>query len=230
MVRIANDDRPLLLPERFDMPNVVLLGDSVLDNHAYVVDGQDVITRLRRTLDSSWGASCLALDGCTTAGIARQLVDLPAEATHLVVSVGKNDALGHRHLIDARCPSVAQSLVLVAHSAEEFHTDYARMLDTLLAIGLPAAVCSIFDPRYPDPYERTAVKAALAIFNDVIFREAAVRGVPVLDLRLICDEDADFATPIELSEHGGAKVASAITSLIGRHDFSRARCEIYGAS
>jgi len=34
-------------------------------------------------------------------------------------------------------------------------------------------------------------------------------------LRLICDEDADFANPIEPSARGGAKIAQAISRFAG---------------
>jgi hypothetical protein len=32
----------------------------------------------------------------------------------------------------------------------------------------------------------------------------------LIDLRLVCDEDTDFANPIEPSVHGGAKIARVI--------------------
>lgn len=54
------------------------------------------------------------------------------------------------------------------------------------------------------------ITAALSLFNDVISRAAFSRGLPLIDLRLICAEPADYANPIEPSEQGGAKIASAI--------------------
>ncbi len=46
------------------------------------------------------------------------------------------------------------------------------MLNTLPLKGLPAAVCTIYDPRYPDPVQRRVGTAALYIINDCIFRQA----------------------------------------------------------
>jgi hypothetical protein len=37
---------------------------------------------------------------------------------------------------------------------------------------------------------------------------------PVIDLRLIFDADEDYANPIEPSAKGGAKIATAILSLV----------------
>ncbi|HEY0493997.1 MAG TPA: SGNH/GDSL hydrolase family protein, partial [Candidatus Dormibacteraeota bacterium] len=77
------------------MKHVVLLGDSVFDNAAYVGGGPDVVTQLRQRLPSGWRASLLAVDGSVIASIAQQLARLPADASHLVISVGGNDALGY---------------------------------------------------------------------------------------------------------------------------------------
>ena len=68
---------------------------------------------------------------------------------------------------------------------------------------------------------------ALSVFNDVIVREVVAAGVPLLDLRLICDEDSDYANPIEPSAQGGEKIAAVIARLVSDHDFLRRRSEIY---
>ena len=64
------------------------------------------------------------------------------------------------------------------------------MLDAVLAPGLPAALCTVYD-AVPGlaPLEVTL----LSVFNDVIVREAARAGLPVLDLRLVCDEARDYS-------------------------------------
>ena len=68
--------------------------------------------------------------------------------------------------------------------------------------------------------------AGLALFNDVITREAFGRGLPLVDLRLVCGEDADYANPIEPSARGGAKIAGAIAELVTGHDFARCRSTV----
>jgi hypothetical protein len=57
------------------------------------------------------------------------------------------------------------------------------------------------------------IRTALSIFNDAITRAAFTRGLPLIDLRLILNEDADYANPIEPSARGGAKMAGAIARL-----------------
>ena len=60
----------------------------------------------------------------------------------------------------------------------------------------------------------------LSIFNDIIFQEAVKSGLPVVDLRIIFNEDRDFANPIEPSMLGGAKMTKVIKRVAYEHDFS----------
>jgi hypothetical protein len=75
---------------------------------------------------------------------------------------------------------------------------------------LPLAVCTIYEARFPEPVTRRLAATALTTLNDAITREAFARGIDCIDLRILCDDDRDFANPIEPSVHGGAKIARAI--------------------
>ena len=209
------------------MGHVVLLGDSVFDNAAYVGGGPDVIAQLREQLPAGWRATLAAVDRSTVAGLAPQIARLPPDATHLVISAGGNDALGYSAILGAPSRSMAESLTQLADIRENFRAQYAAAMTGVLQTGLPAAVCTIYDPRYTDPVQRRLGTTALTIINDVILREAVRYGVPVLDLRAICDDDADFANPIEPSSHGGWKIAGAIASLLATHDFGRGISAIF---
>jgi GDSL-like Lipase/Acylhydrolase family len=209
------------------MNNVVLLGDSIFDNKSYVGSGPDVIDQLMGELPSGWTATLAARDGAITSDIKSQLKSMPQDATHLVVSVGGNDALEEKKLIEESARSVAEVLDKLAKIKAAFAKDYRAMLDGVLARKLPAAVCTIYEARYQDPTTRKIAGAGLTVFNDVIMREAFKRGVPVIDLRLIFDEDSDYANDIEPSVKGGAKIAKVIATLVTTHDFTRRRSEVY---
>jgi hypothetical protein len=169
------------------MTHTVLLGDSVFDNGAYVRGDPDVVRQLRPLLPGG-SATLLAVDGAVLADVPRQLAGLPEDATHLVVSAGGNDALLASGVLDGPARSVASRR--------------------------PTAVCTIYDPRYPDPARRRLAATALAVLNDVVTREAAARGLALLDLRVLCGEDADYANPIEPSVQGGEKIAAAIAAFL----------------
>ncbi|MBL0402483.1 SGNH/GDSL hydrolase family protein [Microvirga aerilata] len=196
------------------MTHVVLLGDSIFDNGAYVRRGEpDVVTQVQAKLPGGAKASLCAVDGAVTAGVERQLARLPSDATHLVVSVGGNDALRSSGLLREQARSVAEVIAKFAAVQDEFARNYRAMLDAVLERRLPTAVCTIYDARFPDPQEQRLVVTALSIFNDVITREAFARRLHLIDLRLICNEPDDYANPIEPSAKGGEKIAGVIAQV-----------------
>ena len=192
------------------MNHTVLLGDSIFDNAAYVAGGPDVVRQLRDILPPGWRATLNARDGAVIADLAQQLKTLPSDATHLVVSVGGNDALSESGLLDRKVTSMAEALELITAVRTRFRSAYAHMLDQVLQRRLPLAVCTIYEARFPEPTMRRLAATALTALNDAITREAFARNVDCIDLRILCDDDRDFANPIEPSVHGGAKIANAI--------------------
>jgi hypothetical protein len=192
------------------MTHIVLLGDSVFDNAAYVAGGPDVLRQLRGILPAGWRATMNALDGAVIRDLSGQLRRLPGDASHVVLSAGGNDALGQAHLLEQRVGSITEALEVLSGVRERFRAAYATTLDEVVQHRLPSAVCTIYEPRFPDPMQRRVAATAVTTLNDAITREAFARGIDCIDLRVICNEDADFANPIEPSVHGGEKIARAI--------------------
>jgi lysophospholipase L1-like esterase len=209
------------------MGHVVLLGDSIFDNAAYVAGGPDVVTQLRERLPAGSQATLCAVDGAVTRDVPRQLECIPSEATHLVVSVGGNDALRHSGVLDQGARSVAEAVWRLADIREEFGRNYGSMLEQVLRLGLPMAVCTIYDGRFPDPRQQRLGVTALTIFNDAITRHAFRRGLDLIDLRLIFDEEGDYANPIEPSVQGGAKIAAAIAKMAAEQDAAPRRSVVF---
>jgi hypothetical protein len=203
------------------MKHVVLLGDSIFDNGAYVGSEPDVVHQVRERLGGDWRATLNARDGAVLADIPSQLRSLPPDATHLVISAGGNDALLQSGILEGTASSVAGALTALAGVRDNFQAAYAAMLESVLPHGLPTAVCTIYDPRYPDRAARRIATAALSLLNDAITREAFARAVTLIDLRIVCDQDQDFANPIEPSARGGAKIAGAIASFLETDGGSR---------
>ena len=209
------------------MSHVVLLGDSVFDNAAYVMAGApDVIRQVRQRLPFGSKATLAAVDGSKTRDVRAQLRYLPADATHLLVSAGGNDALSSSDFLTTPARSTAEALLGLADIAEEFERGYLAMLAEVLARELPTAICTVYYPRFLEAvFQRMAV-AALAVFNDCIIRAAFAHGLPLIDLRLICTEEGDYANPIEPSARGGEKIARTIVDLV-KHGFTGGRTEVF---
>jgi lysophospholipase L1-like esterase len=210
-----------------DMKHIVLLGDSVFDNKAYIDGGLDVIEHIRRQIPAGWKASLLAIDGSVVENVRKQALDLPDDATHLVISAGGNDAILNAGVLQQKVASSAEVLDKLADIAGEFERHYAEMLQNVLSLKKPTAVCTIYYPLIPEPFTQKIAVAALAIFNDVIIRQAFLAGVPLIDLRLVCDENSDYANEIEPSEKGGGKIANTIVRLVSDHNFESRRTEVF---
>ena len=178
------------------------------------------MTHLRAMIPAPWRASLLAVDGATTHGLEAQLRRLPADASHLAVSIGGNDVLGHFDLLSSRVASTGEALDLFTSRVNAFERDYAEALELVQAVGLPATVCTIYEGALPDPLEASRARTALTLFNDVILRTAWRLRQQILELRLVCTERADYANPIEPSGRGGWKIARALGRAAGALDES----------
>ena len=209
------------------MSHVVLLGDSIFDNASYVPDGEPVVDQLRAKLPRDWRVTLLAVDGAVTTSVPSQLRRLPADATHLFVSVGGNDALRHSGMLEEKRRPAAEVFAALTEMQQRFRHDYRDMLRALVALGKPAAVCTVYDAV---PGLVSEAVTLLSLFNDIVVRESVRERVPVIDLRLVCDEARDYSavSPIEPSEQGGAKIVQRVAYAATSHNFGRRESVIYG--
>jgi lysophospholipase L1-like esterase len=208
------------------MKHIVLLGDSILDNKAYVGDEPDVITSLQSLLSED-KATLKAIDGSIVENVSKQLREIPQDATHLIVSIGGNDAMLNSDVLQMQVKSSAEVFDEFANRLNTFEFHYERMLELLLSKNLPITVCAIYFPNIPDEFVQKISVSALTGFNDVIIRQATKFGIPYLDLRLICNEKDDYANEIEPSSKGGRKIAEKIIEVVNTHDFSVKRTSVY---
>jgi hypothetical protein len=201
------------------MPQLVLLGDSIFDNAQYTGGGPAVVSQVRKLLPSGWGASLLAVDGSTTDDVSGQMQRLPNGATHLVLSVGGNNALMSASrlgisLFGIPDASTSKAFDSLADISDDFESQYRSAVDWCLRPRLPLGICTIYNGCFPNKAYQRIASVALAVFNDVILRVAIDKGLPVIDLRSVCTDPADYANPIEPSSIGGEKIAQVIVALV----------------
>ena len=112
---------------------VVLLGDSIFDNQAYVEPGgRCVADHLRARLGGDWDVELRALDGAVVTDVRGQFYGRPLpDNAHLVLSAGGNDALGHTDLLDGEAAGrpFAQVLREVYSIRQNFRTAYDKLLE-----------------------------------------------------------------------------------------------------
>ena len=207
--------------------HVALLGDSILDNGAYTSGGPDVVTQLQGMLPSGWRASLLALDGAMMGDLAHQLHRLPSDVTHVVISIGGNDVMQNLDVLRLRVKSSADALLGLGKRVQGFERGYRAAIDRVRRLGQPATICTIYNGNLSGQ-EGAAARVALMGFNDVILRVAFEAELQVIDLRLVCNEPADYADPIEPSSHGGEKIARAIVAALGLTEQTGEHSRVFG--
>ena len=226
------------------MKHIILAGDSIFDNRSYVNPGEpDVIKQLESLLATGDKATLLAVDGAVITNVAGQLKNRPGDTTHLFISVGGNDGLYMLDSFLSPVSSMGEGFLKFNPIRQDFEKKYSKMLRQALKVGLQTAVCTIYHPRFesthlermsgfippgiaPSDLQKVAMNL-LSIINDIIFQEAVKSGVPIVDLRIIFNEDRDFANPIEPSMLGGAKMTKVIKRVAYEHDFSLKKTVVF---
>ena len=196
------------------MAHIVLLGDSIFDNGCYTMGGPDVISQVRKLLPAGWQASLLAVDGATTEDVPSQLRRMPSDASHLVLSVGGNNALMNSNILHMPAGSTSQAIGTLADASKQFEERYRKAADECRRLGCPLALCTIYNGCFPDLDFQRVISTALMVFNDVILRVGIEFRLPIIDLRFVCSSPSDYANPIEPSSAGGAKIARTIVNVI----------------
>ena len=198
---------------------VILLGDSIIDNGAYVRPGEPDVAKQLQALLPDYAIIKRALDGAISADVQNsQVADL--ESTDcIMLSGGGNDALQHLDLLEAATKTTAKDvLVRLCAIREEFRRTYASLLDRLARTRARVMVLTVYNPCFDghgmDATYQQAAESAISIFNDVIQQEAHRRSFNVLELRTLFTDHTDYANSIEPSVIGGAKLAKAMCAWV----------------
>jgi lysophospholipase L1-like esterase len=196
--------------------NVVLFGDSILDNAPYTRPEPDTTAHLRRLLAPQGSVTCLARDGAVMSDLRYQLSELERRPSHAVLSIGGNDATRHIGILERRATSAGDLLGELLGIADEFGRRYEAVAAAVAERADRTILCTIYEvPLEPPVFARLA-RVPLALLNDRIVRAAARLGLDVLELRTVCTEPNDFVMQIEPSPRGAAKIARAIASVLQR--------------
>ena len=75
-------------------------------------------------------------------------------------------------------------------------------------------VCTIYNGVPDLPAES---RTALGLFNDIITEEAGLRGIEVIDLRIVCAKPECYSeiSSIEPSDHGAEQITLAVRDSFG---------------
>jgi len=198
---------------------IILLGDSIIDNGAYVRPGEADVAKQLQALLPQLAIIKRAVDGAVCADVLGSQTANLESTDRIILSAGGNDALQHIDLLDAATVTTAKQVLLrLAAIRADFRRTYASLLDRLVTIRAPVLVLTVYNPCFDghgmDATYQQAAEGAISLYDDVIQLEAHRRSFKVLELRTLFTSPADYANPIEPSALGGAKLAQAISAWV----------------
>lgn len=179
--------------------NIILIGDSVLNNSNYVPSGKSVFDNLKTKTTKVFD---FAKDGATINDSYSQLdkipLDLNKTETYIFISAGGNDILNNRGQLTS--PEIRRLFDNYMEFLKAVRTKFGSAKINVLNLYLPA------NPRYQ------SYKTSIDQWNQLIKEYSSKIGemYNVIDLASILTTPQDFVYDIEPSESASKKIANVI--------------------
>jgi len=152
---------------------------------------------------------------------------IPRDATHVGIALDGGWTIETSGLLKSGAKSIEGALETLASAADEFENVFTSLIDAALETRLPTIVCTLVPSRHLEPSQQQVAATALAIFNDRILRRAFAARLSIVELRLVCDEDEDYASETLLSRAGVRKVANVARSALYEISQEPGRTRVY---
>ena len=184
---------------------IILLGDSILKNDAYVSDGKSVEKLIAERNKNIY---CFAEDHSKIVDIYSQIDKIPikldSQNTLIFLSAGGNDIL--THYVDQN-QDITNTSVL-----KPMFSSYKNIITTIQT-RVPNAKLFLLDIYYPDNLQYKQFHSILKEWNSMIYdfadkQKNKIDGVIHISSSLTQNEDFSFG--IEPSSSGGNKIAELI--------------------
>jgi hypothetical protein len=202
--------------------HLVLLGDALQNIDLGEGDRESALVPRPR---NPWKLTVLEPPQVLQQGKIRAI---PADASHIGVCIDGGWAIETSGLLMMDgTQSIRGALDVLASAADEFENVFVRLIAAATEAGLPTIVCTLVPARYEEPSRQRVAATALAIFNDRILRRAFAARLSIVELRLVCDEDGDYASETLLSRSGVRKVANVARSALYEISREPGRSRVY---
>jgi hypothetical protein len=201
--------------------HLVLLGDALQNIDMGTEPTEAVLVPRPR---NPWRLTVLEAPQLLERGWTRAI---PLDATHIGICVDGGWAIEASGLLQGGAESISESLESLAVAADQFEEIFATLIASALEAGLPTVVCTLVPSRHQETSLRRAAATALAIFNDRILRQAFWAKLSIVELRLVCDEDGDYASETLLSHAGVRKVANVARAALYEVSREPGRTRVY---
>jgi hypothetical protein len=196
-----------IVKENFDVvkANIILLGDSILDNRSYVFPKKSIANIIE---DRNQGETyCYAKDGATLSDVYKQIEFIPKEINaYIFLSVGGNNILNHyEHCADCFMDKNSDDFL---NSTFDIFKDLVKSI----TIRCPNNKLYLLDIYYPNDEKYQIYYNIVSKWNQMLYAFALnndnVSGVLQISNGLTTEDD--FVYNIEPSLQGGYKIAEKI--------------------
>jgi len=183
--------------------NIVLIGDSILNNSAYVPADQSVPDILSKKMNENTIYN-FAKDGSTINDCYTQLekisLQLDNSKTSIFLSCGGNNILNSRKKIDDNAISNL----------------FAKYSDLIASIKtrVPNASLHLLNLYYPTDGHYVSYRKAIEKWNRLLQDDASEQKYNLIDLSSLLVLEEDFVYGIEPSSKGGQKIVDAISNSV----------------
>jgi len=198
--------------------HLTFFGDSIFDNRPYVYSDEETVGGWA-SREIPRATSMRAVDGHTTENLLKILTALPEKvdpSESAVISIGGNDALQAQWVLYQPTAAVGLAFRELQPVLQTFRANYIRVLEEALKRFAVSnlRVCTIYNGVPDLPAES---RTALGLFNDIITEEAGLRGIKVIDLRIVCAKPECYSeiSSIEPSDHGAEQITLAVRDSFG---------------
>ncbi len=185
--------------------NIVLLGDSILDNKSYVSDGKSVENFLIERNNNVYN---LAKDNSKIIDTFNQINNIPIKLnnknTFIFLSVGGNDILS-QYLDkneDITNTSILKSMLL----------SYKNLVKSIKNRN-PNSNIILLDIYYPNNLTYKRFHSIIKEWNQMLYNYGKKYNYNVLKISEYLTQENDFSFGIEPSSNGGKKIAELILSI-----------------
>ena len=181
--------------------NIVLIGDSMLNNSAYVLSGQSIPDLISKDLEKTTGTTLynFAKDGATINDCYSQLdkisTDLNNSNTSIFISVGGNNILNSRTKMDST-------------AINNLFDQYIELIKSIKS-RVPIAELIALNLYFPVRSQYKSYYNAIEQWNKLL-EDNTFQGYKLIQTNKMLVTADDFTYDIEPSFKGGKKIVKAI--------------------
>jgi hypothetical protein len=184
--------------------SVILLGDSIFKNNAYVPYGSSIESQLKNKVPKK-ELLCLAQDSSSIMDVYKQVEQIPEEynnrRTSIFLSVGGNDILGNY----VYKYNDVDNMDLLENGFKE----YKKLIKTIQS-KMPKAKLVVLDIYYPDNARFKDFYHVISEWNKLIYEYAKRQNLRVIKISSTLKGADDFSFSIEPSSIGGNKIVNEL--------------------